>query len=197
MEKNTMPLPLKYWPRAGAGIIWLMLAALCLVFRFPEIRALAKLENTKWVALNITALITAPLFLAVGASSFLKLHIQPEGIDVTLFGMTLRYVPAERIHIISAVQYSRKLDAVDQIALCLVPVEEMLRKEQMKATEETRIYYYIYRKSRYFRVNLNLCRDVLWLDWSAERAKLLMDMYPHARWVDGSPDHRFDKQLKN
>ena len=198
MDNNSgysMPLPVKYWPRAGAGIIWLGLAAVCLASLFPEFRTLVELTDTKRQALNITALVTGPLFLAVAASSFLKLHIQSQGITLTLFGLTVRQIPVETIHIISAVQYSNKVDAVDQIALCLLPLPEILKKERTDLTEETRIYYYIYRKSRYFRINLNLNREILWLDWSVERAKLLMEMYPNARWVDGSPDSRFDKQL--
>ena len=198
MEKNrgySMPLPVKYWPRAGAGVIWLLLAAACLSLEFPEVRVWANLEDTKRQALNIAALVTGPFFLAVAASSFLKLHIQPQGITLTLFGLTIRQIPAETIHIISAVKYSHKLDAVDQIALCLLPLPEILKKERTDLTEETRIYYYIYRKSRYYRINLNLNREILWLDWSVERVKLLMEMYPNARWVDGSPDSRFDKQL--
>lgn len=191
----TMPVPVKYWPRVGTGVIWLLLAAVCLALEFPEVRAWANLEDTKRQALNISALVIGPFFLAVAASGFLKLHVQPQGISVTFFGMTLRQIPAENIHIISAVQYSRKLDAVEQIALCLLPVEEMLKKEQTKDPEEKRIYYYIYRRSGHFRVNLNMNQHILWLDWSAERAKLLINMYPNARWVDGSPDHRFEKQL--
>lgn len=198
MENNSgysMPLPVKYWPRAGAGIIWLGLAAVCLASLFPEFRTLVELTDTKWQALNIAALVTGPAFLAVSASCFIKLHIRLQGITLTLFGLTLRQVPAKKIHIISAVKYSHKLDAVDQIALCLLPLPEILKKERTDLAEKTRIYYYIYRKSRYFQINLNLNREILWLDWSAERAKLLMEMYPNARWVDGSPDSRFDKQL--
>ena len=198
MENNrgySMPLPIKFWPRAYAGIIWLIFAAVCLASLLPEFRALVEIGDTKWHALRFAAVVTCVPFLMVGLSSFLKLHILPQGIALTLFGKTIRRVPAEKIRVISAVRYSHKADTVDQIALCLLPLPEILEKEKLDSSEERRVYYYIYRRSRYYRVNMNLSREILWLDWSPERAKLLMAMYPNARWVDGSPDSRFDKQL--
>ena len=178
-----IPLPVKYWPRAIAAVLWLILAAVSLASLFPKVRELVDIRDTEWFALRITTIITCLPFLAVGASSFVKLHILPQGIALTLFGRTLRQVSAEKIQIISAVKYSHSMDAVDQIALCLCPPEEGL-------------YLYLRRKSGLFRVNLNLNREILWLDWSPERAKLLMEMYPRAQWMDGSPDRRFNKQLE-
>lgn len=191
----TMPLPVKFWPRASAGILWLLLAAACLASRFPEFQSLVDLTDTKRISLNLTALLTGPLFLAVGTTCFVKLHVLPQGVALTLCGLTLRRVPAEEIRVISAVQYSHKADAVDQLALCLIPLPEILEKEHMDASEETRVHRYLYRRSGLFRVNLNLNRHILWLDWSPARLKLLRQMYPKALWMDGSPDKRFENQL--
>lgn len=178
-----LPLPVKFWPRATAGILWLILAVVCLLSLFPEVRVLVDLKDTEWFALRIAAVLTAPVFPVVGLTCFAKLHILPQGVALTLFGLTLRQVPAEKIRLLSAVTYSRSLDAVNQIALCLRPPEE-------------RLYLYLRRKSGYFRVNLNTNRDILWLDWSPERLRLLREMYPDVPWIDGSPDGRFDKQLQ-
>ena len=55
---------------------------------------------------------------------------------------------------------------------------------------------YLWRRAESLKGELNLHRHVLWLDWSPERLKLLLEMYPQAQWLDCTQKKLFDAQLK-
>lgn len=185
----SMPLPVKYWPPILAVAMWAVMIAFSLVSLSPIFRGYIPMDDTEQSSLRITTVLLSPLFLAELAICFTKLHIVPQGIALTLFGKTVRRVPAEKIRILSAVQYSRKLGAVEQIAVCTMSPGEI-----NCATAED-LYHYLLVTAGFLRVTLNLNRRILWLEWSPERLKLLRRMYPDVSWIDGSPERQFDKQL--
>lgn len=176
--------------------------------------ALAGLAGTVWFAnregvpllLLFTVLFLA-IILAYAGELLARLHIGPEGIAVTLFGMTLRRVPAEEIRAIVAVRkYNTKANPQDVMALCANTIEELvelgtqhtpklLRNEADHWYGETAAKY-LYRKAVSMGGDMNLHRHILWLDWSAERLGILRRMYPEAAWLDGTEKKLFDAQLK-
>lgn len=135
-----------------------------------------------------------------------RLHIALEGITVTLFGMTLRRVPAGAIRNIVAVRkYNNKGNHHDVMALCANSLEELaelgnrhtpkLLKSSMDRWYGETAAKYLWRRAESFRGEFNLHSNIFWLDWSPERLKLLLEMYPHAQWLDGTEKKLFDAQL--
>lgn len=185
----SMPLPVKFWPIILVIALWVLMITVSLASLSPAIRGNIPLDDIELSSLRITTVLMSPLSLADLAIGFMKLHLVPQGIALTLFGITVRRVPVEKIRIISAVKYSEKLGAVEQIAVCMMTLEEI-----NCATAED-LYNYLRISAGSLRVSLNLNRYILWLEWSPERLKLLRKMYPHVPWIDGSPDRRFDNQL--
>ena len=55
---------------------------------------------------------------------------------------------------------------------------------------------YLWRRAESMKGDLNLHRHILWLDWSPERLKLLLEMYPQAQWLDCTQKKLFDAQLR-
>ncbi len=119
-----------------------------------------------------------------------KVHFVPQGIALTLFGVTLRRIPTEKIQVLSAVTYSRKGHTKEYIAVCMMSMEEI-----NCATAED-LHNYLKVTAGSLRVSLNLYRHIFWLEWSPDRLKLLRMMYPNVPWMDGSPDKRFEQQLQ-
>ena len=174
----------------------------------------AALAGSLWFARSegqaVLLLITA-LFLAVILTQAVQLlarvHIVPEGISITLFGWTLRRWPAERIRVIGALRkYEGKANAHDVMAVCANTVEELteLGKRNMPRllqNEADRWYgeaaaKYLYRRAVSFRGELNLHNHIFWMDWSAERLDMLMELYPQAQWLDCTQNKIFDAQRK-
>lgn len=136
-----------------------------------------------------------------------RLHIVPEGIAVTLFGLPLRRVPAEEIRVIAAVRkYNNKGTHHDVMALCANTLEELtelgIRHTPKLLQNSVDRWYgetaakYLWRRAESFRGELNLHGHILWLDWSPERLRLLREMYPEAQWLDGTRKKLFEAQLK-
>ena len=186
----SMPLPVKYWPLIMVIVMWVVMVAVSLASLSPTLRGNIPLDEIEQSSLRITTVLMTPLFLAEMAICFMKLHLVPQGIALTLFGMTVRRVPVEKIRILSAVKYSQKLGATEQIAVCMMSLEEI------NCTTAEDLHNYLRVTAGSLRVNLNLYRHILWLEWSPERLKLLRKMYPDVPWIDGSPDKRFEQQLQ-
>lgn len=147
------------------------------------------------------------IVLSYAAQLMARLHIVPEGVAVTLFGMTLRRLPAEEIRLIAAVRkYNNKANPHDVMALCVNTVEELTElgsKHTPKLLQNSADRWhgetaakYLWRRAESLKGELNLHRHVLWLDWSPERLKLLREMYPDAAWLDGTQKKLFDAQLE-
>ena len=158
-----------------------------------------------WVLLVMPMVMLALTVFYLGGL-LARLHIAPEGIAITLFGLTLRRLPAERIHLLAGVRgYHNKADHQDVIAVCADSLEELTVLERQHTPKllqngvdrwygETAAKY-LYRRATAVRGSLNLNKRILWLDWSAERLNLLREMYPQAQWLDGTEKKLFDAQL--
>lgn len=136
-----------------------------------------------------------------------RLRITPDGIAITLFGITLRHVPAEEVRLIVALRkYNTKANPHDVMSVCRNSVEELtelgskympkLLQSQTERWFGQTAAKYLYRRAESVRGELNLHNHILWLDWSAERLKLLLQMYPAALWMDGTEKKIFDTQIK-
>lgn len=156
-------------------------------------------------------LVLVALFLAIilyyAGQLVARLHIVPEGIAVTLFGMTLRRLPAEEIRVIAAVRkYNNKANPHDVLAVCgntLEDLTELGRKHTPKLLQNGADLWhgetaakYLWRRAESMKGELNLHKHILWLDWSPERLKLLLEMYPQAQWLDCTQKKLFDAQLR-
>ena len=132
-----------------------------------------------------------------------KVHFVPEGIAVTLFGYTIRRVPAENIRFITALRPGRKAGSVCQIVISARSLEELTAlavKKTPKLFRASKEFWpgewvekYLLRRARW---GLPVEKTSLWIPWSPERLKLLLDMYPQAQWLDCTQDKKFDNQLK-
>ena len=147
-----------------------------------------------------------PCFLPFLPQCFGRVHFVPEGIAITLWGMTLRRFPAERIRFISGVPHNKnKLDSVDLMALCDYSLEELTELKKKRTPR-------LFRNGQEFwpgewagrhlagqvssgRAFFQLHRRILWLEWDPERLEALLQLYPHARWLDCTKDKYFDQQL--
>jgi hypothetical protein len=153
------------------------------------------------------------IFLAVSLATWLpmllrcvaKLHLEPEGVRITAWGLTLRRYPLGKIRFISAMECSGKNRTTtrSQILLCAHTYEELTKKggwrdgsSRKPKTEFARNALYRFQNAYYVR-ELNLTKDILWLDWSPDRIRLIRWLYPDAQWMDFSLDHVFEKQMND
>lgn len=146
-------------------------------------------------------IMAAGMFLISG---FAKLHLVPEGVAVTLFGITLKRVPVGKIRLITASRAVYRGRIIDKIALCNYSLEELTAHAYQSKPK-------LFRNNREFRTGewadeylsrrlirgLIPDRRIFWLWWDAERLELLQQMYPQAQWLDMTKDKIFDKQLNS
>lgn len=140
---------------------------------------------------------------------FAKLHFVPEGVAITIFGFTVRMIPAERICLLAGIICTEgKRNHRLRIAVCDCSLEEladigerktpkMLRNlRTMKGWTEDMAGKYLHKRgSSAFRDLDRSCR-ILWLEWDKERLELLREFYPSARWIDLTEKKVFDEQLE-
>ena len=157
------------------------------------------------------AVALSPIFLmlVLFASNVLELfavlHIVPEGIAITLFGKTVRRVPAEQIRFLTVIPGNAASDRVNRIAVCDKTLEELTELGYKTTPRSMRISKprwpgefaesYLYHRSMTVPGEMNFMKRILWLDWDPERLHILRQMYPNARWLDCTRDQRFEKQL--
>lgn len=165
----------------------------------------AKSEGVPFLLVFVALFLAITLYYA--GQLVTRLHIVPEGIAVTLFGVPLRRFPAEEIQVIAALRkYNNKANPHDVMAVCVNTMEELTglgTKHTPKLLQngadrwygET-VAKYLWRRAESMKGELNLHRHILWLDWSPERLKLLLEMYPEAQWLDCTQKKLFDAQLK-
>lgn len=139
------------------------------------------------------------IILGMAGASLAKLHFVPEGVAVTLFGITLKRRSAARIRLMTAVRYKD----VDRIALCSYSLKELTLRAYDAKPE-------LFRNSREYRegewaheylynqLHRNLLPDpqIDWIQWDPERLQALRQMYPQAQWMDLTKDRIFDEQLE-
>ena len=153
------------------------------------------------------------IFLAVSLATWLpmllrcvaKLHLEPDGVGITVGGLSLRRFPLGKIRFISAMECSGKNRTTtrSQVLLCAHTYEELAKKggwrdgsSRKPKTEFARNALYRFQNAYYVR-ELNLTKDILWLDWSPDRIRLIRWLYPDAQWMDFSLDHVFEKQMND
>lgn len=133
-----------------------------------------------------------------------KLHLENDGVRITAFGLTLRRFPLGKIRFVTAMECSGKNRTAgrSQILLCAHTFDELAKKGGWRsggsggktreecARESLRRFV-----SAYYVRELNLTKDILWLDWSPERIRLIRWMYPDAGWADFSHNRIYEKQM--
>ena len=158
-----------------------------------------------WLICFLPVLLMLILFSSNVLELFAVLHIVPEGIAITLFGKTVRQLPAEQIRFLTAVPGNAASDRVNRIAVCDKTLEELTELGYKTTPKSMRIKNprwpgefaesYLYHRSMTVPGEMNFMRSILWLDWDPERLMLLRQMYPDAMWLDCTRDKIFEKQL--
>lgn len=158
-----------------------------------------------WLICFLPVLLMLILFSSNVLELFAVLHIVPEGIAITLFGKTVRQLPAEQIRFLTAVPGNAASDRVNRIAVCDKTLEELTELGCKTTPKSMRIKKprwpgefaesYLYHRSMTVPGEMNFMRSILWLDWDPERLMLLRQMYPDAMWLDCTRDKIFEKQL--
>ena len=142
---------------------------------------------------------------------FAQLHFVPEGIAITLGRKTVGLYPAETIGLLCGVIHYGKSTQTPLLAVCKDTAagiaarrEAQLRRnpyyrgnipyrKRRADWQEKFISEYLTRRLRAYGFTLR--RDILWLDWSAERLAVLQELYPHTTWVDTSDKKEFNVPL--
>ena len=136
---------------------------------------------------------------------FAMIHFVPQGIAVTLWGRTIRRLPAEQIRFVSAIQYTEKGTTYEKIAVCSYDQDELTalyKKKTPKMFQNSREIWFgewagaiLIRRSGKLRVEFNMDSHILWLEWDCERLEALLKMYPNAQWLDCTQKKIFDERL--
>ena len=175
----------------GAFLVWLMVT---------RGYSTGKMVSIAAVFLAVALVTWVPMLLRC----ILRLHLEPEGVRLTAFGLTLRRYPLGRIRFITAMECSGKNHTAgrSQILLCGHTFEELAKKggwkpDSRKRPEECAREYLNRYATAYYVRELNLTRDIFWLDWSPERIRLIRWLYPDARWADFTQKHIYDKQMND
>lgn len=158
-----------------------------------------------WLICFLPVILMMVLFSSNVLELFAVLHIVPEGIAITLFGKTLRQLPAENIRFLTAIPGNAANDRVNRIAVCDKTLEELTELGYKTTPRSMRIAKprwpgefaesYLYHRSMTVPGEMNFMRSILWLDWDPERLKILRQMYPNVLWLDCTREQRFEKQL--
>lgn len=158
-----------------------------------------------WLICFLPVLLMLVLFSSNVLELFAVLHIVPEGIVITLFGKTLRRVPAGEIRFLTAIPGNAANDRVNRIAVCDKTLEELTELGYKTTPRSMRIKNprwpgefaesYLYHRSMTVPGEMNFMRSILWLDWDLERLKILRQMYPNAQWLDCTQKQIFEAQL--
>ena len=152
----------------------------------------------------------ALIYLAVALATWLPmalrcvavLHLEPEGVRITAFGLTVRKYPLGKIRFVSAMACSGKNRTAgrSQILLSAYTFEELAKKGgwqrggEKPADECARQWLNRYAGAYYVR-ELNLTSRILWLDWAPDRLRLIRWLYPDAQWMDFTKEKSYEKQL--
>lgn len=157
-----------------------------------------------WILLTVLVIALAT-WLPMALRCVAVLHLEPEGVRITAFGLTLRRYPLGKIRFISAMECSGKNRTTtrSQILLCAHTFDELAKKGGWRdgssgkpKAEFARNSLYRYLNAYYVR-ELNLTKDILWLDWAPDRIRLIRWLYPDAQWMDFSHNRIFEKQMND
>lgn len=205
MENNrgySMPLmPSKddMWEGFLFALLLVLSAAIFTGMTINEEKNIASLSMC--VFAGFLGVIAVAMFLVCG---FAKLHFVPKGVAITLFGITMKRFPVEKIRLITASQAIYRSRVMNRIALCDYSLEELTAHAHASKPK-------LFRNSREFRTGewadeyltrrlihgLKPDRRLFWLWWDPERLEALRSMYPQAQWMDLTKDKIFDKQLED
>jgi hypothetical protein len=150
------------------------------------------------------------LFVALEfINCFGELHLVSEGIAITLFGKTLRRFPREKIRFLGGVRYSRKSREYRWICVCDHSMVELAEEQERKTPKmfqnsrtrpgwaEDMAGKYLIRYVASMRRQLGLPRkDILLIEWSPERLRMIQDMYPGVPWTDLTDKKVLDAERK-
>lgn len=205
MEKNhgySMPLLTKKSMEVFRWLLIIMIPATILA-GFLEYRDFlsGKLKDPfEQVKAFLYIALLASVYLSIAGMWFAKIHFVPEGIAVTLFGITLKRRPVSRIRLITAARYQDQ----DKIALCDYSLEELMARaydvrpkpfrDSKQEWPEEWAYQYLRRKHTIGKGEI-ADRRIYWIWWDPERIRALRKMYPQAQWVDLTKEKIFDAQL--
>ena len=150
------------------------------------------------------------LFVALEfINCFGELHLVPEGIAITLFGKTLRRFPREKIRFLGGVRYKYKSREYRWICVCERSMEELAEEQERKTAKmfrnsRTRHNWAEDMAGKYLlryvaSPRRHLCfprKDILLIEWSPERLRMIQDMYPGVPWTDLTDKKILDAERK-
>jgi len=157
-----------------------------------------------WLILFL-ALFLVGYSLQMFAECHAKLHLTPEGIDIMLINRSIRHFPVDQIRLFTANGEVNRGENIDDLVICAYSLEELSELGRKHTPKIMRIPYprwpgefagqYLHRRAVSLRKEINLCKGLLFLDWSPERLKILRRMYPEVPWIDCTLEKYFDSQL--
>ena len=160
-------------------------------------------RELKGMALAVYLMVALLTWLPMALRCSARLVLTEDEVRICVGKLTLRRYGAEKIRFLTAMECSGKNRTAGrhQILLSALSLEELAKKggwkrgESIKPKEElARLYLNRYAMSYYAR-ELNLTKNILWLDWSPQRLRILRWMYPDAHWADFSHGNIYDRQL--
>jgi len=206
MEKNrgySMPLLTNKKEMKWTLILMPPLMAILAFIEYWDVASDGRLNGPLLILFLIFVGSLVLIYLGLLGSYLAWLHFVPEGVAVTIFGITIWRVPEKRIRLIAPARAVRKGTVIDKIALCDYSLEELTNHAYKSKPK-------LFRNSREFRtgewadeyLSRRLFRSLkpdlrlFWIWWDPERAEALRSLYPDAQWMDLSKDRIFDKQLE-
>lgn len=208
MEENHRGYDLPYAVATGTRIGTLGVAVVCTVPCVVILGSLIQPDTLLDWSITLAPGLAMLLVLVLPEAAALcaVLNLVPEGIAITVFGKTVRRFPADKIRFLTAVSGSASRNRADKIAVCEYTLEELTQLGYKATPRLMRIprprwtgefaESYLYHRSMSVPGELNYMRKIIWLDWSPERLKLLLEMYPQAQWLDCTQKKLFDAQLR-
>ena len=194
----SIPLSAKKGNFLLYSILATVLMAVLWLFENYETRNKSYHEELMRFVTIFLAAVWLVLMMMIFVHCFSKLHIVPEGLAITLFGMTTRRFPAEQIKLLSGFKETTAKLTPQYLAVCAWSMEDFQEWGKCCQYEEPwegeRVNKYLSRIPSLTRA-FHLHKNILLLDWDKERLEILQKMYPNAKWLDCTQKKIFEKQL--
>ena len=183
------------------GRFWVILVVICLLVFNLEWGFRRDGFEAAWIMRLMYPLLALAVVLEF-VSDFSRLHLVSEGIAVTLFGKTLRQIPAQDLRFFGGFIGAKHSRFSKNLAVCTRSMGELAEEQERKTPKmlrpgwtEDQVGQLLLRYSTSIRSQFGFFRrDILLIEWSPERLELLLQMYPGVPWVDLTEKKKLDAE---
>ena len=190
------------------GRFWVILVVICLLVFNLEWGFRRDGFEAAWIMRLMYPLLALAVVLEF-VSDFSRLHLVSEGIAVTLFGKTLRQIPVQAIRFFGGFIGTKHSRFSKNLAVCTHSMEELAEEQERKTPQMLRnartrpgwaedlAGQLLLRYSTSIRSQFGFYRrDILLIEWSPERLRMIQDMYPGVPWTDLTDKKVLDAERK-